>query len=279
MGAAKEKTAKVEKTAAAEKEASAKKAKQAWGKEWKAQHALDLKMKEGKDVEREIYEYKKKEDMRKSTNCGGAYADCTKTWCCALGCECQGDKYYGQCKGINGKVGFCDSTGAAAKHTEAMTKHDKHWEEVGTLNKTLQDEKKTANELSKKAAEIKVDADKKIASVRKAEEETIQAASKVMEKAVSDAKEKWEKKLAPAREELDEKLASFIRAASRAGTARVKALKFAERKKRVKASAERSVREKKDKARDAKADIGMRREALETWERMAKGETCDASPI
>merc|ERR1712019_242995 len=99
VNAAKEKTAKVEKTATAQKEGAAKKAKQAWGEEWKAQHALDLRMKEGKDVEREIDDYKKKEDMRKSRKCGGAYADCTKTWCCALGCECQGDKFYGQCKG------------------------------------------------------------------------------------------------------------------------------------------------------------------------------------
>merc|ERR1712048_669885 len=225
---------------------------------------------------RKIDDYKKKEDMRKSRKCGGAYADCTKTWCCALGCECQGDKFYGQCKGINGKVGLCDSKGAAAKHTEAMTKHDKHKEEVDALNKTHQDKKKTAQELEKKAAEIKTDADKKITSVRKAEEETIQAASKEMEKAVSVVKEKWEKKLAPAREDLDEKLANVIRAASKAGIARVKAVKFAEGKKRVKESAERSVREKKDKAEDTKADIGMKREELEAWERMAKGETCDA---
>merc|ERR1712157_24758 len=55
-----------------------------------------------------------------------------------------------------------------------------------------------------------------------------------MEEAVSAAKEKWEKKLAPARAEFHEKLNQVKLAAAKAGTARVKAVKFAKKEKMAK---------------------------------------------
>merc|ERR1712048_368576 len=277
VNAAKEKKDKVEEPATVEKEAAAKKAKEAQGKVETAQHALNLTLQGFKELKQEIDNYKKSEKMRKSVKCGGAYADCTKTWCCELGCECQGNQYYGQCKGINGKVGWCDAKGAGKFQAKRMTKFSKQDEAQKAASEKLEDASKTADELEKKAAEIETDADKKIASARKEEKETIQAASKEMEEAISAAKEKWEKKLAPARTEFHDKVNQVKLAAAKAGTARVKAVKLAKKKKMAKESAEKNLHEKKRKAEDAKAAVGDKREALEIWERAAKGERCDAS--
>merc|ERR1712048_283630 len=144
---AKEKKDKVEKPATAEKEVAAKKAKEARGKADNAQHALNLTLQGFKDLKQEIDNYKKAEKMRKTVKCGGAYADCTKTWCCELGCECQGNQYYGQCKGINGKVGWCDAKGAGEFQAKRRTKFSKQDEEQKAANEKLQNASKTADEL------------------------------------------------------------------------------------------------------------------------------------
>merc|ERR1712176_62480 len=277
VNAAKEKKAAVKKTATKEKEVVTRKAKEARGKADKAQDALNMTLQGFKQLKKEIDDYKTQEKMRKSMKCGGAYADCTKTWCCALGCECRGNQYYGQCKGINGNVGWCDAKGAGELHAKRMTKFSKQDQEQKAADEKLQNASKTADELAKKAPQIKADADKKIASASKEEEETIQAASNEMEEAISAAKEKWEKKLEPARTEWHEKTAQVRMAAAKAGTARVKAVKFAKEKKMARESAEKNMHEKKRKVDEAKAVVVVQREALQAWERMAKGETCDAS--
>merc|ERR1712066_275949 len=109
-------------------------------------------------------------------------------------------------------------------------------------------------------------------------EETTHSASKEMEEAISAVKEKWERKMAPALKEQHEKATPEIMAAAKAGTAKVKAVKFAKEKKMAVESAEKNVHERKHKVLDTKADVGLQHDALEMWERMAKGETCDASP-
>ena len=104
------------------------------------------KMPEVKDAKKEIEDYNAKKEMRKTMKYGGQFADCTKTWCCAVGCKCKGEnKFYAQCTaaGIDGKR-WCHAKGAA-KHTEAMLKFGKYKEEEkDTLNKTLQEENKSA---------------------------------------------------------------------------------------------------------------------------------------
>ena len=62
-------------------------------------------------------------------------------------------------------------------------------------------------------------------------DETTHSTSKEMEEADSAVKEKWERKMAPARKEQHEKATPEIMAAAKAGTAKVKAIKFAEGKK------------------------------------------------
>merc|ERR1712066_260916 len=119
----------------------------------------------------------------------------------------------------------------------------------------------------------------RVTLANKVVDETTHSASKEMEEAISAVKEKWERKMAPALKEQHEKATPEIMAAAKAGTAKGKAIKFAKEKKMAVESAERSVTEKKRKAEDAKAAIALKREAQETWERMAKGETCDASSI
>merc|ERR1712151_770708 len=109
INAAKDKEAKIVKTAKAEKEAARKKVKEAQVKAQKAQHALDLKIKESAGVTKEVQDFWDKEGARKTQQCGGAFADCSKNWCCALSCGCSGkNKYYAQCTGLGGKS-FCDA--------------------------------------------------------------------------------------------------------------------------------------------------------------------------
>merc|ERR1712176_358126 len=279
INAAKDKEAKIVKTAKAEKEAARKKVKEAQVKAQKAQHAFDLKIKESAGVTKEVQDFWDKEGARKTKQCGSAFADCHKNWCCALGCECVGkSKYYAECKGLGGKS-YCDAGPFQAKHAANMKEYNRFKAEQTKLNQTRHGYWDHYGQLKEQAKQIEAAADKRVTLARKDVAETTLSASKEMEKAVSVVKEKWERKVAPALKEQHEKAAPEIMAAAKAGTAKVKAIKFAKEKKMAVESAEKSVLEKKRKAEDAKAAIALKREAQETWERMAKGETCDASSI
>merc|ERR1711972_183360 len=143
---------------------------------------------------------------------------------------------------------------------------------------TLHDCWDHAGVLDEKAKQIEAAADERVTLANKVLDETTNSASKEMEEAISAVKEKWERKMAPARKEQHEKTTPEIMAAARAGTAKVKAIKFAKEKKMAIESAEKNVHERKHKVLDTKANVGLKHDALEMWERMAKGETCDASP-
>merc|ERR1712113_230950 len=137
--AAKDKRAKLEKEMMQKKKTAADAAKEARGKADKTQKTLDMKMKEYNETKKAVDDYNNQEDKRKTMNCGGRFADCSKTWCCALGCQCEGEnQWYAQCTGIEGK-GWCDKEGAIKSHNQAVAKYKTQDKEKKELDEKFAD--------------------------------------------------------------------------------------------------------------------------------------------
>jgi len=271
---ANEKKDKLEKAANHKKSEAATKAQEARTKADKTRSVLDLKTKEHAAVEAVVGKYNKEQEMRKTTKCGGVFADCSKTKCCALGCECKGKStYYFQCGGIDGKE-ICDWKPETEKQNDRVAKMNKLAKEKSDFTKWTDSNEKTAQELEKKAAEAADEAKTGIPLAHKEAKEKIAAARKDAEQKINAVKKQWENKLEPARKERDTHTVAVRKAAAKAGTEREKAVAFAKKKAAAQTAAAKHLRESKEKLQKSKDKIGVAKRAVHTWARAAKGDTC-----
>jgi len=221
--------------------------------------------------------YEKDEKIRKSKECPGAFKECTKTNCCALGCSCIWDnKYYGQCKGFDGSK-ECNAKAVVESYKEAAAKMptlNKDWNRLSNANDTASAALDASNKNLHEVNE-KTDNDIKAAKDEFTTSTTVPAAE--AKKKLKAAKDEYDAKVAAAKDAEEKKTAAVRAALKEALTAKTTALKVAETKHHTEEAAKKVLVAAKKKLAKKEQEFSSATKAVGSWERAAKGDTCHKS--